>query len=109
MNDAKGDLANTMTNFVSTFAPGKPEDTIFDKILQSFVGLAFDFVFGQALKPLHEFIEQNVKKGSDAIKDTLDTGVDKLKDLAKEAGQLLVWGIISHRDHVSDSLPDPKE
>jgi hypothetical protein len=90
MNDAKGDLANTMKDFVSTFAPGKPEDTVFDKILQIFVEGAFDFIFGQALKPLHEFLDQTVKEGSENIRDTLDAGVDKLKDLAKEAGQLLV-------------------
>jgi hypothetical protein len=90
MGDAKNNLANTMATFVSTFAPGKPEETLLDKFLTGLVEDALDFVLGQVLKPVHALTESIVHEGAELINETLDSGIDQLKDLAKEAGELLV-------------------
>ena len=79
-----------MTTFVSTFAPGKPEATLLEKFLTNFEEAAFDFVLGQALKPIHQLVENAVHEGAEGINEALDSGIDQLKDLAKEAGELLV-------------------
>ena len=82
MDAAKGDLANSMSDYVNTFAPGKPEENLVDKIFDGLTEAIFNAILSEVLGPGLEKLLSNLgEKAAGAITDHV---VDSAKDMVSE-------------------------
>lgn len=86
---AQDSLKSTMGTFVSTFAPGKPDESLVDKIFDGFQEAVFDYALDVALGPLGNFFKEELgEEVGDKISEMVKSGLESAKDLAKEAGTM---------------------
>ena len=96
LDDAKGNIANTMGNFTNTFAPAAPEESLIDKIIDDFAEAVLNIVLGEILGP-----------GLSKLSDTLGEAVfGPVEDQIKDSATDLVDNALSSGDIQVATQPD---